>query len=363
MTRLCGRVTFFWNMKMPSGQKISSSLTGSAIRLTPDDASRLASEYFGVAGTASALTGERDENFLIRAGKTFVLKITHPDEDRGAVSFQTEALLRVAAVDPGLPTPRVLPAKNGKHEVEFQDRAGAIRTLRLLSFLPGVMAARQPQSSGFRLRLGNILARFDRALEGFSHRSDSYELSWDISQAGKLRPLLPEVTEANRADAERALDHFDLAVAPALSGLRHQVIHNDLNPFNVLVDETDPSRITGLLDFGDMIRAPLINDLAIACAYQVGRGGDPLAPVLEVVAGYHGINPLRAEECDLIYDLMATRLAMTVLIAEWRAARHPENRPYILKNHPAAVTGLIELGAIARTEAQCRFRRACGLET
>jgi hypothetical protein len=54
---------------------------------------------------------------------------------------------------------------------------------------------------------------------------------------------------------------------------------------------------------------------------------------------------------------------MTVLITEWRAARHPGNRAYILKNHPAAVAGLIQLSGIARVEAQSRFRRAFGLDT
>ena len=62
------------------------------------------------------------------------------------------------------------------------------------------------------------------------------------------------------------------------------------------------------------------------------------------------------------YDLIATRLAMNLVIAEWRAARHPENRAYILKNHPAAVAGLVQLSGIARAQAQARVRRASGLD-
>ncbi len=41
---------------------------------------------------------------------------------------------------------------------------------------------------------------------------------------------------------------------PQLAGLRHQVIHNDLNLHNVLVDPKDGARVAGVIDFGDMVR-------------------------------------------------------------------------------------------------------------
>ena len=46
--------------------------------------------------------------------------------------------------------------------------------------------------------------------------------------------------------------------------LRAQVVHNDLAPTNVLVD--DRLAVTGIIDFGDLTRTALICDLAIAAA-------------------------------------------------------------------------------------------------
>ena len=71
---------------------------------------------------------------------------------------------------------------------------------------------------------------------------------------------------------------------PALPGLRAQAIHNDLNLYNVLVDPRDHDVIAGILDFGDMVRAPLVNDLAVAASYQLEPGADPLAPAIRFAA-------------------------------------------------------------------------------
>jgi Ser/Thr protein kinase RdoA (MazF antagonist) len=40
--------------------------------------------------------------------------------------------------------------------------------------------------------------------------------------------------------------------------LRRQVIHSDLHGDNVLTVSDDENRIAGVIDFGDMVRAPLI---------------------------------------------------------------------------------------------------------
>ncbi|HEY1709526.1 MAG TPA: phosphotransferase [Rhizomicrobium sp.] len=348
---------------MPESQKANASLTSAVSSPAVEDLAAVAA-HFGVRGEMTALSGERDENFRIQTEHgAFVLKITHPAEDRGAIAFQTRAMLHIASADPALPIPRLLPARDGRYEVEIADRHGEARIARLLSFLPGTMAAQLPRSRALRAEIGAVLARLDRALADFSDPSDTFELYWDIGRAAALRPMLAEVAlPVDRDNAGRALDRFDAVVAPALPRLRRQVIHNDLTPFNILVSAEHPDRITGIIDFGDLMRAPVINDLAIACAYHVGRSGDPLAPVLEIVAAYHAVNPLERCECDLLYDLIATRLAMTVLITEWRAARNPENRAYILKNHPTAAAGLVQLGTITSDEAQRRLRRACKLE-
>jgi hydroxylysine kinase len=344
-------------------QLVSSSLMTNLAPITPGEAAAFAKRLFGVDGAAQPLKGERDQNFLLRGlSGTFVLKITNPAEDRRVTDFQTRALLHVNKADPLLPVPELLHAENGTFEAEI-DTDGQTRIARLMSFLPGTMAINVAPSSALRTAIGRTLARLDLALSGFDHPEIDHDLSWDLKHATRLRHLLVHVeNRSNRNRAERALDGFDAFVIPAQPHLREQVIHNDLSLFNVLVDEAEPSRVLGVIDFGDLVRAPLINDLAIASSYHFAYGGEPLAPVVEIVRAYHAVHPLKAEETDLLFDLVAMRMAMTILITEWRARRYPENRAYILKNHPAASLGLSRLDELSREAAQVLFRKACALE-
>jgi Ser/Thr protein kinase RdoA (MazF antagonist) len=122
--------------------------------------------------------------------------------------------------------------------------------------------------------------------------------------------------------------------------LRRQVIYNDLNFHNVLVDPQDPDRIAGIIDFGDIIAAPLINDLAVAASYQLG-GEAGRAQAAEFIAAYHRALPLRDEEIRLLPLLIEARLAMTLLITGYRARLHPQNAAYILRNNASARAALL----------------------
>jgi hydroxylysine kinase len=308
---------------------------------------------FGMSGTLEPLRSERDENFLVTAGADqFVLKFANPAEDPTVTLYQSQAMAQIAR-ETSLRVPCVVNTRTGKAFAEYRDRDDRVRLVRLLTFLPGIMVAQVTSTSLLRREIGAALAQLDSALSHMADPCPTQDLSWDMERAPRLRQLLDNVEDRNnRMLAERALDAFETTIAPVYAGLRAQVIHNDLNPFNVLVDPDEHDRIVGILDFGDIIRAPLIQDLAIAASYHVGRGAEILRPIGEMLAGYVSVVPLEQEEIDLLPDLIAVRLAMTVIITEWRASQFPENRPYILKNHPAAVTGLTQLAAMSRGEAQ-----------
>ena len=72
-------------------------------------AQRVAAEHYGLIATVHRLDSERDQNFRLRSlsGREYVLKIANPAEDRAVTNLQTEALLHLAAADPGLPVPRL----------------------------------------------------------------------------------------------------------------------------------------------------------------------------------------------------------------------------------------------------------------
>jgi hydroxylysine kinase len=123
------------------------------------------------------------------------------------------------------------------------------------------------------------------------------------------------------------LRRFELHTKPVLPTLRRQPSITTFNIYNVLVDAADTDRIAAILDFGDMVRAPLINDLAVAAAYQLGKDDDPLADVLPFVAAYHAVLPLTCQEIDVLFNLMLARLVMVVAISGWRARAIPTTRP------------------------------------
>src|SRR3989338_8577022 len=281
---------------------LGGPLASAPPQLTDDQAARLARDIFGVEGRMKRLTSERDLNIHIATpAQGYVLKLANPAEPPEVTDFQTQALLHLETAH--LPVPRVVRTLSGATEARTPQGI-----LRLLTYLEG-----RPLH----------LVQASAALQG------------DIKQAASLRPMLPAIADAPlRALATRTLDHFDTAIAPRLPELRWQVVHADMNPHNVLVT-ADGHHIAGVLDFADMVRTPLVCDLAVTASYQIDPA-DPLTSLTEFAAAYHAILPLTADEIALIPALVATRMLTTLAITSTRAARYPENAPYILRNFPSA---------------------------
>ncbi|MDR3101163.1 MAG: phosphotransferase [Paraburkholderia sp.] len=320
------------------------------------EACALAAEAFGVEGRTSPLNSERDQNFRVDAndGTSYVLKISHPAEDPNVTDFQTQVQLCLMKAPGGLPVPHLLPDRAGNY-VHWHRAPGAGRrqAVRLNTFLPGVPLHTVERTRAQRRALGSTLGHFDRALAGFTHSEANHPLLWDMQRLAQLRPLMRHIDdEARRRLAGRALDRFELRTAPRVAGLRRQVIHNDLNAHNVLVDAANPDNVAGILDFGDMVEAPLVNDVAVAAAYQLADAPNPLAPALELVAAYHAVNPLTEAEQRVLPDLIVARLLVTVLITGWRAKQHPGNSAYILRNNALSWQGLERFGALTEGETQ-----------
>ncbi|MDN0075188.1 phosphotransferase [Crenobacter sp. SG2303] len=332
---------------------------------TQEEVASLLWTYYRVRGQASTRNSERDENFHIRAedGREYVLKLTHPAESREVTDFQTLALLHAIRRDPSLPIPQVIPRLDGTPYGPVAMGDGSERVLRLLSYLPGQPLHQINRSEAQRRHLGETLALLDRAMSDFAHPAAHHHLLWDIQYAEQLQSLLLQTPPCAQRDVLASwLTHFEAEVQPKLASLRRQVIHNDLNPHNVLVNPQDQVTTVGIIDFGDMVHAPLIDELAVACSYQLSTNPNPLDTAAPMIGAYHAVNPLMSEEVDLLYDLILTRLCMTVTITGWRAIKHPENRAYILRNNGLSWDGMQRLLAISRRQAVAYLREVCGMK-
>ena len=324
----------------------------------------LARDHYGLTGELVALTGERDRNYRLHSaadGARYMLKVSHPAESALVADFQTQALLHIAATDPGLPVQRIVPSSSGMPSFTADPGDGLPRVVRLFTYLPGLLMPDAPRSTAQRLELARTLARLDRALQDFEHPAGALDLPWDVQRADTVRDLLVHIADPlRRTLAEHALDRFERLAKPVLASLRTQPIHNDFNVYNVLVDPADTDRIAGVLDFGDMVRAPLIDDLAVAASYQLGTEGDPLADIVPFVAAFHAVLPLQRAEIDLLFTLMTARLVMVVAISGWRAARYPDNAAYLLRNNPLSWARLTACEQVGNDTATAALRRACG---
>lgn len=336
-------------------------LTTTAPDLSPTGASTIAADYFGIPATANLLVSERDQNFRLDGedGKRYTLKISNEAEQEPVIDFQNRALIHVAEKDISLPLPRVIPTLNGELHCSVEIE-GKSHFVRVLSWLDGTVLHDAMAEPRLANRLGQLLARLGLALEDFDHPGSNPPSLWDMKRAAGLRDLLEHIESPElRVLIDQTLDVFVSRVEPALRTLRTQVIHNDMNLGNVLMDKTHPDRISGLIDFGDLIKSPLIIDLAIAAAYQLSDGDDPLAGALPMIAGYNAIRPLQGIELELLIDLIKTRLITSLLIGSYRSILFPENRKYLLISHETSKKFLFNLKRLNPDDALSRIRAVC----
>ncbi len=326
-----------------------------------EDAERVALACYPGYAHCVALSGERDMNFRIsRAdGASLTLKFINGAESLAETRMQIAVLKHLEGHRDGLGTvraPHHQPADEASLAAARIDvRAGCdegvatrdwvilriaaltepvrVRAYGYLAGQAGTALAAGPRSWH---AVGRAAGQLDAQLVGFEHPAAHRLFLWDACQVARVRPMLGAVESLEeRARIAAYLDVFERDVVPALAALPSQIIHNDLSPSNILVDEAGTD-LTGILDFGDMVHAPRIAEIAIAASYQMTASGQPLEVLAAVVAGYESVLPLTPQERRHVLDLVLARLVQRMVIPSWRAVRFPGNGAYILRSRAAA---------------------------
>lgn len=329
-----------------------------------EEALEIIRDRFDVTGRLEVLPSERDQNFQVLAadGRQFILKIANAAEPLSSIAFQTALLRHVAVNDPGLPIPRVAPTLDGEDYAFAAGRGGERHAVRLVAYLQGTPLAKARKTPETLRDIGRVLGRLDRALASFGHPGSHIAFDWEIRQTPRSRQRLSSILDpGQRSLVERVLDAYDSRIVPALGRLRHGVIHNDANDWNLLIADAAGAPVTGLIDFGDAAHSPVIAELAVACAYAMLDAPSPIETAAQIVAGYHAEYRLQDEEFDILMDLVAARLAISVSIAASRAGAAVDN-PYLLVSEKPAWALLERLARIDRQIATAILRNACGLE-
>ena len=305
-----------------------------AARPVPSErAVALVRECYGFEASAARLSGERDENFRISAtdGAEYVLKVANPAEDAGLGELPAAALLHIGRVDPGFPCPRVVRDREDNTRVHFIDQDGVQRTAYLLTYLPGKLLGHSADRSvQQRIACGRTAGRLARALAGFGHPAAHRAVVWDVRHTSYVTRLLEQLPQLPcRGEAAALLMRIVPVIDAQLPQLRAQVLHNDMNPLNILVEPTDETRVTGVIDFGDITHTALIADVAVAAAELIPgdsrNAGEACESVCDVARGYHEGVPLLPQELAILGTLVAARLVMNVVVHEWHVHHNRAN--------------------------------------
>lgn len=340
-------------------------------QFSTEEAQALVVETWKLKGTARELPSERDQNFHIRAegGAEGVLKIANVLEKREVLELQVQAIRHLARSVPDYAWPEVLRTSLGEDIATTEHRSGTKHFVRLLEYLPGRFLSQvRPHSPDLLRSLGTFLGSMDKAFAFFHHPAADRELKWNMKFASAtIRGSLHHIAMTEgRALVQHFLKRYEEQILPLLPRLRTSVIHNDANDNNVLVGLVTPDpigfdlKVTGIIDFGDMVAGFPVLELAVGATYAALDKSDPLAAAAPIVAGYNQVFPLSDLEIGCLYDLIAMRLCLSVVISAEQRKAEPANEYLSISEKPAWAL-LEKWRDINPCLAHYVFRGACGL--
>ena len=308
--------------------------------VTIDDASKVAADLYGWKAEAIALTGERDKNYLLHTQEAgdVVLKFINPAEEAAETDLQIQVLLWLAQQNCAVVVPKALRSRTGDLVCDYTV-GEQVYKVRAYTYLNGVSVAQAQMGAALQQSFGTQAAQLVRALEGFDHPALSRVLLWDVMHLNQLRAWAEEVLPQDEMGqfVFAYLNQFEQTILPVLQALPQQVIHGDISKSNTVASSADATSIHGVLDFGDLCKAPRVVELAVAASYALdAETGDLQAALAGIVAAYAAVLPLSEAESALIPDLIIARLVQRIVISEWRASHFPNNRDYILRSNAQA---------------------------
>ncbi|MBN33842.1 MAG: hypothetical protein CMM46_03530 [Rhodospirillaceae bacterium] len=321
---------------------------------------KIAKKLYGRDGDLKYLDSDRDQNFRLRNDDgQWILKFFHPQEATDVIDFQTKALLHIEQTDPDLLVPHVIPTKKGEPFGKAKAPDGRTSIVRLLSWVPGIDLHEVENCAPLRRDVGRIVARLDKALQGFFHVAGLHTMLWDIKQTPHLRIHTGDIkTKRHRKMAEGVLDRFIDTVLPRWTHLRSQVIHNDANMANVVVDPAAPQIAAGIIDFGDMIYGPVAAEVAMAADNFGINVDDPMGNFIDVAAGFDAHFPLHEEEVEVLFDMIAARMALSAVIVARRAAAREGSPDYLPGFDLDCYRTLDKMLSVGREAGTAMFRDA-----
>jgi hydroxylysine kinase len=345
------------------------SITPQDMRFNPPSfdalqiAQRVRSEY-GLQGEWSSLVGERDQNFRLQAGsgEDYVVKIAGQDEDPDITDFQVAALLHLEKSSPGIPVPRIVRTKYGDCLSEIGAATGVTHAIRVVTYLDGIPYGDGDFPDAEHLqKIGRFMGGMVNALTGFEHKASRLFMPWNLSNGIAVsRDLWADADEDIRVLAAPLLERLRKEVLPGLNACPSQVIHNDGHPYNLLRADVVSQEVAGLIDFGDMVYAPIINELAVTATTFQRRCTEDLGAIENLLVGFHSAHSLSDTEVSMLWDAIILRLLITVLLSDVKLRLGTDQDSEAFEDRTEAYGMLSRFGELDRTATVQKFRSLCG---
>jgi len=333
--------------------------------LSTNEVEKIVKKEYGILGSASKLQGEIDINYKIstKNSQDYILKISRPDSTSDYLDFQIKILKFINSKNKNLPISKIILNKQKKDITEIVDSYGNKRILRLLKWIPGrLWSSVHPQLDDLRYSLGEKSGNITKLLKDFDHKIAHREFEWDIAQSIWTKKHLNLFNHDQKKILKYFHQEFELKNND-YNQLRKSVIHNDINDNNIIVSEDliSPS-VKSIVDFGDAINTQIINEVGTVCAYAIMNQNDPLDAALPVVSGYHSIYPLKENEVEHLYNVIAMKLVISVTKSAINKTKEPGNK-YLLISEKHAWELLNKWYNISSEFATYSFRKSCGFNS
>ncbi len=325
---------------------------------------KLLQTHYNLTGQLKPLAGEIDWNYhLSTSTQQYIIKIAAPSRSIPDLEMENKAMQHLATQSIDLQLPNVIANQSGDTITKIKDKNGAIRFLRVLTWIEGRLYAKvNPHTEKLVESLGRASALLCKGLSDFDHPSAHRDFKWNSSTGHWIKEHLTIFkTPKQQKLAQYFYQLFENQAVPLFPQLRQSIIHNDANDYNVLVnsDRLTPT-VVGVIDFGDMIYAHTVNDLAIALAYAMMNKPDPLAIAAHGVKGFYQAMELTNVELQALFPLIGMRLLISVTVSTLNARLEPDNEYLQISAKPAWAL-LEKMQQIHPNLAYYTFRNACGL--
>lgn len=317
-------------------------------KVNSEDVEALLRRLYGITlGEVKELISYDDRNYLVTEDPNiknplivphcphgYVLKILNSLDSKKTdfVDAQNELMVYLSKQDIRCPKP--IANVYGKH-FSVEHISGADHIVRLLEFIPGKIFHEVEKTNYLLFQSGEYLAKIDRGLKNFSHAAyDTHTTLWMLQSVPKIKDFMYILKDHERKSlVEEVMESFEKEVLSKLTSFETQIIHGDYNEQNIVVekvkgDAVDEYKVSGIIDFGDTNKSPIIFEVGIAMAYillqskSLEKGGIFLA-------GYTSIRPIKSKEKQYLKYCVAARLAVSLVMGLYTHSLDPSNE-YVL---------------------------------